>query len=159
MRHNWAFTAAVLLLVAGCQKEEVLIVDNYTIQAELAPYFDRFQAEAAVRGVSVDFVAAQLSAALEDIAEANVSGQCYYNGDEPNRLVIDLVFWKQATDLKREFVIFHELGHCYLGRRHLDTANSDGTCASMMHSGLSGCRNAYNSRTRSEYLDELFLEN
>ncbi|MCB0632332.1 MAG: hypothetical protein R2824_19250 [Saprospiraceae bacterium] len=159
MRHNWAFTAVFLLLLAGCQKEEGVTVDNYTIQEELVPYFDRFQEEGAARGVTVDFVAAQLSAVLDDIAEPNVSGQCYYNGGDPNRLVIDRAFWSQASDIKREFVIFHELGHCYLGRSHLDTANPDGTCVSMMHSGLSGCRNAYNSWTRSAYLDELFLEN
>lgn len=157
MRHQWAIATVFALVMIGCQKEEVA-VENYTIQEELAPYFERFREEGILRGTNVDFVAAQLSAVLEDIDEPNVSGQCYYNGDEPNRLVIDISFWNEASDLKKEFLIFHELGHCYLERSHLDTTGPDGTCSSIMHSGLSGCRNAYSSRTRSEYLDELFLQ-
>ncbi|PHN05594.1 hypothetical protein [Flavilitoribacter nigricans] len=145
------------LLSLGCEKETTTIANIY-IDEDLAPYFERFQEEGSSRGVTVDFEIANISAYLEDIPEANVSGQCYYNTDEPNRLVIDMSFWRQASDIRKEFVIFHELGHCFLKRSHLETTLSDGTCASMMHSGLSGCRNAYNSVTRSGYLDELFLE-
>lgn len=151
-----------LLLLIGvsllaCQKETTTIVSLY-MDEDLEPYFERFKTEGAERGITVDFEAANISAFLEDIEAANVTGQCYYKTDEPNRLVIDEVFWRQATDLRREFVIFHELGHCFLKRSHLDSTEPDGTCSSMMHSGLSGCRNAYNNSTRSDYLDELFLE-
>jgi hypothetical protein len=145
------------LLTLGCQKETLTVEEIY-IDAALAPYFERFREAGAARGITVDFEAAGVSAYLEEIAAENVSGQCYYNTDEPNRLVIDSEFWKQATDIRKEFVIFHELGHCFLNRGHLETSLSDGTCASMMHSGLSGCRNAYTSQSRSYYLDELFFE-
>jgi hypothetical protein len=145
------------MLVLGCQKETTTITSIY-IDENLEPYLERFQQEGAARGVTIDFAAANVSAYLEYIQAANVTGQCYSQDDEPNRLVIDQTFWEQATDIRREFVVFHELGHCYLRRSHLDITLPDGSCASMMHSGLSGCRNAYNSQTRSDYLDELFLE-
>lgn len=150
-------TLLLVLLAIGCQKEE-LEVENIYIDEALAPYLERFSVEGAARGVTVDFESANISAYLENIPAAGVSGQCYHNNDAPNRLVIDVVFWNQASDIRREFVIFHELGHCFLQRSHLETMRSDGTCASMMHSGLSGCRNAYSSATRATYLDELFLE-
>lgn len=151
----------VLLLLAAyslsCEKESVSLETTY-IDAELAPYFERFRTEGTVRGVAVDFELANISGFLEVIAAANVTGQCYHSSDDSHRLVIDREFWHGASDLRREFVVFHELGHCFLGRSHLDTALPNGSCASMMHSGLSGCRNAYNSLSRSAYLDELFLE-
>lgn len=157
--NNKPFFLLLLMITGGwgCRKETISTGSIY-IDEDLAPYFERFQEEGMARGVEVDFETANISAYLEDIAAPNVTGQCYYNSTEPNRLVIDIVFWKQATDLRKEFVVFHELGHCFLKRSHLETTLADGTCASMMHSGLSGCRNAYNNTTRAAYLDELFLE-
>lgn len=144
------------LTVLGCQKETLTIAESY-IDEDLAPYFERFKEEGAARGVTVDYERANISAHLENIEAENVSGQCIHSRDDVERLVIDIEFWRQATDMRKEFVIFHELGHCFLDRGHLETKLADGTCASIMHSGLSGCRNAYNSLTRSYYLDELFL--
>ncbi len=56
----------------------------------------------------------------------------------------------------REFVVFHELGHCDLGRDHRDEAFDNGVCVSIMRSGLGDCRDYYHPRTREGYLDELF---
>ena len=53
-------------------------------------------------------------------------------------------------------IVFHELGHCVLVRDHLDDADSEGNCLSMMHSGLGDCEFRYNGSTRNVYLDELF---
>lgn len=157
MKDSKVLALLLSVVILACQKETTTIASIY-IDEDLEPYFERFQSEGAARGVSIDFAAANVSAYLEQIEAANVTGQCYYQNDEPDRLVIDQTFWQQATDIRREFVVFHELGHCFLKRSHLDATLPDGTCASMMHSGLSGCRNAYNSLTRSDYLDELFLE-
>lgn len=159
MSNKPLFIVMILFVGLGCRKESISVDTAIQIDEELAPYFERFKEAGAERGVEVDFEKANLSAYLEDIAEPNVSGQCYDNAAEPDRLVIDSGFWRQASDIRREFVVFHELGHCFLHRGHLDAAGPDGACASIMHSGLSGCRNAYSSLTRSGYLDELFLEN
>ncbi len=144
------------LMVLGCQKDSVTIAESY-IEEDLVPYFERFKEEGAARGIVVDYELANISAYLENIGADNVSGQCIHSGEEAKRLVIDIEFWRQATDIRKEFVVFHELGHCFLNRGHLETELADGTCESMMHSGLSGCRNAFNNLTRSYYLDELFL--
>lgn len=156
MKYVRLLPALAGLVILGCQKESITITELF-IDEELAPYLERFQEEAATRGITIDFAAAGISAFLEDIEEESVSGQCRHQSDGSHQLVIDTGFWRQATEVRKEFVVFHELGHCALGRGHLDTSLADGTCASMMHSGLSGCRNAYNNLTRSYYLDELFL--
>lgn len=156
-KNTWLFLWLLISFTLGCEKEQ-LSIENIYIDEGLAPYFERFREEGEARGIRVDFELANISAFLEDITSLNVTGQCYYNTDEPNRLVIDSEFWIRASDLKREFVVFHELGHCFLKRSHLERTEPDGTCTSMMHSGLSGCRNTYSSLTRSDYLDELFLQ-
>jgi hypothetical protein len=72
--------------------------------------------------------------------------------------MIDRLFWETATMTEKEYVIFHELGHCALNRRHLDTTYKDGTCTSMMQSGNGSCKMVYNAQNRSKYLDELFSQ-
>ena len=135
----------------SCEKEEQVFVD-----ADLLPYFNTFSDEAAARGVTFDYEASRIEGHLTDIEEQDVLGKCQFNSVDPDKVFIDNAFWRRASHLEKEFLIFHELGHCFLERDHLDTQNSDGTCISMMQSGLGECDDNYNSQTRSDYLDELF---
>ena len=73
-------------------------------------------------------------------------------------ILLDSQFWRRASEMEKEFLVFHELGHCYLGRSHLDEVAQNGNCQSMMNSGMGNCRINYNSQTRNEYLDELFSQ-
>ncbi len=143
------------LLLTFCSKMDVTTTQSFTIQSELLPYFQSFAVEGLKRGVTVDI--SQVGGALTDIADAKVAGQCQYSSATGHHVLIDLPYWITSTTLKREFVVFHELGHCLLGRTHLNDANADGTCVSMMNSGDGGCRSIYSQQNRSSYLDELFL--
>jgi len=149
--------STICLLMIGCAKEsdENLIVEELNIDAELQPYFDRFIAEGASRGEEIDLVAKRIEGFLLDIEEEDVAGQCSYSSSSTRKVNIDINYWNRATDLEKEFVVFHELGHCYLERSHLDE-EANRTCTSIMHSGTSGCRFRYNAITRNSYLDELF---
>lgn len=147
-----------LLLFAACEKEEDLQVDNLYIAPELQPYFDLFEEEAAARGLNYNLENANLEGYLLRITEDDVVGQCAYNSDRPNRVTIDLTFWRRASSYNKEMVVFHELGHCVLGLGHNDDANADGTCVSIMHSGLGDCELNYNASNRETYLDELFSQ-
>lgn len=131
----------------ACEPNEVLVIDS-----RLKPYFDRFEEEAISRGLSLDF--SDIEGKLDDLD--GVGGQCVRNSALPDEVLIDIVFWTQASEADREFIVFHELGHCVLNRSHLDTKNADGTCLSIMHSGVSGCRFIYDEDNREEYLEELF---
>lgn len=146
-------SAGLLLCIAGCNKDDEFPV---VVDSRLQALFDQFVAEGAERGVIVDFDMIPVSGRIEAIDEANVKGQCIHNSARPEELRIDESFWNGASNIEREFVVFHELGHCYLKRSHLDTENPDGTCFSMMHGGTSGCTNTYSTATREALLDELF---
>lgn len=134
-------------LLYACEPNEVLVIDS-----RLKPYFDRFEEEATLRGLDLDFT--DLEGRIEELD--GLGGQCVRNTALPDQVLIDFVFWTQASEFEKEFIVFHELGHCVLNRSHLETKNPDGSCLSIMHSGSSGCRFIYNEGNREEYLEELF---
>lgn len=138
----------IFVLTNACEKQEFRQVDY-----RLKPYFERFQEEASIRDFNLDFEDIEGKIAELD----GVGGQCVHNTEFPDVVLIDEIFWTQADDIDREFIVFHELGHCILNRTHLDTKNADNTCKSLMHSGISGCRFIYDDENREEYLDELFF--
>ncbi len=150
--YKWFF-AVLLFGFLACQDDEPIEL-NDNIDAAIEMYVRRFQTEADTRGVEVDFE--NLTANLSDIDREDVAGQCISYTDGSREVVIDKSVWDRSGDLIREFIVFHELGHCILDRAHDESQNTNGTCASIMHSGTSNCRFNYSELTRSGYLDELF---
>ena len=117
-------------------------------------YFDRFEEEGLKRGVDVDLY--DIGARFE-VTDQTAVGQCITLTSGYQELRIDESYWQEANEDKKEFLIFHELGHCFLKRNHLDDKTNGGLCFSMMTSGTGTCNILYNQDTREKYLDELFL--
>lgn len=162
----------VLLLVSGMIHLNSCVIDDLfsnttekegelsfaNVQTELWPYFKRFEEEAARRGYTIDLQDANITGVISDISTNHVIGQCTYNSREPEKVTIDKPFWDKASDLGKEFVVFHELGHCYLGRNHDESVDARGICLSIMRSGTGTCRDSYNTTTRKALIDELFSD-
>ena len=150
----------LLVLLWACEEPEEIAppepVKFPNVDPELRTYFQRFEDEAARRGYQVDLTATGISGVISEIDETHVLGTCSYPRAQPNRVTVDQTFWNRGSDLFREFVVFHELGHCFLFRPHLEEFLSNGACASIMRSGNGGCLDNYSSRTREFYIDELF---
>ncbi|MEO1434246.1 MAG: hypothetical protein AAFV80_01835 [Bacteroidota bacterium] len=157
-------------LLNACQEQEVLPieeVDNPTptpvgisypnVDERLWPYYSQFEQEAAMRGLSIDLAEAEIEGQIAEIHEDGVAGQCAYSSAAPNLVTVDATFWNETNALFREFIIYHELGHCVLDRDHREDADVNGRCISIMRSGLGDCRDAYHSGTREDYIDELFF--
>ncbi len=159
---NPFFLLAFLFLLASCNRIDVDLDDpsdssnNAEVEADLQAYFDRFENEGAKRGLDIDLAADGIIGKIEAIDQEHVAGLCMYSSDAPNEVTIDLDFWNSSSALWREFVVFHELGHCYLDRDHREDQHANGTCVSLMRSGLGDCFDNYNSNTREQYLNELF---
>lgn len=139
--------------------EEVIVEEpiGYPgVDTALWVYFERFEAEAARRNVAVDLRAARVTGDIGEIDEENTAGQCGFNRAQPNELTVDAGFWRIANDRFREFIVFHELGHCVLYRAHREAADESNRCLSIMRSGTEDCRDNYSRFTRNAYLDELF---
>ena len=148
----WPWVLAFVIKSACTKDDEV----QYFVDAPLQEYFSRFENEAALRNVTIDLEALQISGDIRIIATPQVIGQCIHTEKEPNTIVVDKFYWDQANDLEREFLIFHELGHCALNRDHLDQSDINGDCVSMMTSGTGLCHINYTTSTRDALLDELF---
>ena len=147
--HKLMILSLVSLVVFSCGKEESVSVDT-----ELQPLFSSFALEAQQRGLNLDM--SKYSGMITALDEANVAAKCQTISNGQKRVLVDDDFWRTASAMQREMVIFHELGHCTLNRAHLDEARTDGSCVSMMQSGLGLCKMSYTNQTRSAYLDELF---
>ena len=153
---NILLTALVLVLLSGmqlsCGSDDVVETD-----AELIPFFEIFAEAAAARGITVDYEASRIEGLLQDIGDPNIQGQCFHNDKKPKKVIIDLDYWANASFFEKEFIIFHELGHCFLDRDHLD-ASVNGSCVSIMHSSPQVCPFTLTEDNREEYLDELFSQ-
>jgi len=153
----------VFLLLQGCKKDDSIANEPIqrtfqNIPEPLWDHFERFEIAAFERGYNIDLNALNLTAEIVEIERESVAGTCSYGSHGPRHIEIDQTFWNQSSDLFKEFVVFHELGHCVLFRGHREDVNQDGTCASLMRSGLEECQDNYHLVTREEYLDELFNE-
>lgn len=155
----------MLVFFTSCQEDEELgltaqeeLVQFPGVDPDLWSYFSDFEAEAAIRGLNIDLVASRITGEIAEIEEEHVAGRCTYFNVRSNAVTIDQTFWDRSGVLFREFVVFHELGHCFLGRGHEEGINANGTCISIMRSGVEDCRDNYRTSTRKVYLDELFDE-
>lgn len=146
------FLLLIPILFFSCNKDDV---EYGFVDDRLQPYLDLFAEEGANRGLLLDLSPTRIEAFIQPVFSATVAGQCQRNEDRPNQVIIDQSIWDESDAFYREFLVFHELGHCILNRGHLDSKNSDGSCASIMHSVIGICRNEYDTR-RADYLDELF---
>jgi len=161
---------ALILGLTACQEELVLEDANSTLNEspinansnytnallDFRPYFERFEQEAKERGLSFETSLSALETSLEHISDGDVVGECHWNSHAPELVIIDIPFWNNASDLDREYVMFHELGHCVLFREHDNSENNQGFCLSVMASGTTGCQSVYTPENRDYYLDELF---
>ncbi|MEM1124254.1 MAG: hypothetical protein AAGJ18_27700 [Bacteroidota bacterium] len=157
-----------LYLMAACQPNTIEDIQPAEpeirafplVDERLWPYFERFEEEARARGENVDLVLSRISGKIEAIDREHVAGLCTTFGNaRPGSVTIDATFWNRANDLFKEFIVFHELGHCYLNRGHREDAFSNGQCVSIMRSGTLDCRDNYNGASRTEYISELFKPN
>jgi hypothetical protein len=151
------FILMAFVALQSCQKEEVKLSKEFpNVDAELWHLFEKFENEGKKRGVEIDLIKEGITGEIGMTENPLWVGQCTHNVNEPNHVIINLNFWNSADDLKKEKIVFHELGHCYLGKGHNDAAHEDGTCISIMRAGTGACIDNYNEDNRGEYCDELF---
>lgn len=149
----------LLFILQSCAKEtETENIQYFNVDPALWELYASFENEASKRGMEIDLNELGISAEISNIHENGVAGLCQYGSAINNHITIDLPYWNRSGASYREFVVFHELGHCALERGHDESQNNAGLCLSIMRSGVESCRDAYNVSNRSIYLDELFLE-
>jgi len=151
-----------VLFLFSCGKEDI----PRTIDSELEPYLDRFLAEGAKRGKTLNIdKKGGIVMEFADLTPPTI-GLCYPS--LPVRIQIDRTYWKKTVDSDnkenlREDLVFHELGHGFLKRGHLNDSLPNNEWTSMMCgepqvNGRAWAVN-FNGYRKNYYLDELFNEN
>ena len=141
----------ILCIIVSCSKQ-----NDSEISEELQIHFDSFASEALTYGIEIDFKDVDIDGYIENIEERGTLGQCKSYSDGSKKVIIDQPFWNQAAYDQREYIVFHELGHCVLDREHNDQEDENGNCLSIMQSGNNACMSGYSSENRTQLLSELF---
>lgn len=150
VRMKRCYLLLIYIALFSCNKES-----NVEIDASILPHFKAFEEAAKKRDISFNIETAGISANIAKI-NSNVVAQCKHGENVDPVIIVNPIYWTNASEADKEFYIFHELGHCFLKRDHLNTKDNKGNCKSMMHSSADACNFLYTNATREAYLDELF---
>ena len=91
------------VLLPGCKKITFDVPDEFNV------YVQRFENEGRLRGKSIDIKKQGLIVEFADFTGQDIVGLTKY--EDPIRIQIDRTYWNENSDIYREFVMFHELGH------------------------------------------------
>jgi hypothetical protein len=151
---SFILTISLCLFGLSCSKE------NTPIPVQFQKYVDSFIVEAQKRGKKYDIKKLKIS--LSDNVPVHASGQAQLGS---YNVEIDRTKWKEYEDsgseIIKESLIYHELGHAILNRVHKNDILPDGSSASIMcgRDYTINCSVAYGGMRKKYYLDELFDEN
>lgn len=138
--------------------------DEHKVDDKFTEYIQRFQDEATKHGKNLDLINGGLIVEFADLKDG-VAGLCHY--EKPIRIEIDKTYWDAISkyadaDLMKENLLFHELGHGFLGRKHLNSTLENGDWKSIMCGGDKVNGRSWNINyhgvRRAYYVDELFNE-
>ena len=119
-------------------------------------YLNKFITEANSRNYKIDITKFDVRINFSDL-KLEYEGKCKLG--KIKQITINESLWQKLDTLQRELLIFHELGHCVLGRGHKNETFPTGECKSIMdgkEEDFECSNNYYCPYWKSYYLDELF---
>lgn len=156
--YHFQMIALVLLLTTCKEKDNAPSLPQ--VNDQFKEYVLRFISEAKARNVQVDVSNLKIESVMQAIAMngVNYCGYTFSTLPSPSvQIALTSYCWNDQTDLNREILIFHELGHALLRRSHDDAILSNGLKKSMMQSGNQfDMYTEFTPLLRTYYLDELF---
>lgn len=123
---------------------------------EFSPYIQKFLTAANTRNHNINLEKIDLRINFGKI-DTHYEGKC--KPGNVKQITINKILWNKLDTLQKELLIFHELGHCILGRTHKNEIFPTGECKSIMdgkEEGFECSNNYYCPKWRTYYLDELF---
>jgi hypothetical protein len=134
------------LTTSGCGKAPAVDAGEYS------SYVDRFVEESRRSGQPVEVQ--DLKVVSSDAIDPSENAVCDLVAGRTPTVSVNAARWAGLTELERESVLFHELGHCVLKRVHDRTRGTDGEPQSLMYP-VRVDSDVYRVH-RDEYLRELF---
>ncbi len=132
---------------------------QYAVSAsEFQPYITSFEKNAAQNLNEPDFTVGDIPINFGDTTTEDYDGVCNTYSDGTKEILIKKSWWESTDDTQREIMIYHELGHCRLGRDHDDERRVVGTHTykmSVMNPIIPTSQDY--SAQKNAYLTELYL--
>lgn len=125
-----------------------------------ADYVRAFEESAASEFSNPDYKVGDIPINFGTPENESFDGVCYTYADGSKEIIIRKSFWDSAGVIQKRVLVFHELGHCALGRSHDNEtmAHSGSTYkTSMMNEVIPSSMHYLSAET--EYLLELFTLN
>lgn len=132
---------------------------SVSVAPEFQEYFDKFQLEYGrkIEDISIQF--GDVSTHCSTLDHAKLYGCCYFKDGETPLITIDQSEWVRRSfqvnglEINYEQLIYHELGHCVLGRSHVETRDS------LMTSEIDQIQVSKYVDHREDFINELFGRN
>lgn len=150
-------------LFFSCEEEPIKPANN----AELTAIIQKFVAEGAQRGINFNTEFLEAFILDEFSLPVGAGGFCGYGWwsypekSNPRIEILDTgPCWTERSEIEKENLVFHELGHALLQRNHINGTLPNGISPKSIMCGDGTCSNYHtfyaNGPLRAYYLDELF---
>ena len=135
---------ALALFSTACGKSTIWV------HPELQPYVNSFLQEGNKRSIPVYI---ENLIATFGVMEDDTWGTCHFNNDVPY-ITISADAWHGIVETSKEILMYHELGHCLLGRNHRNDKDMAGINVSIM--GEYALQYRHYEARRDDFVNELF---
>lgn len=123
-RYLIALNLSLVLVSCGPVNQTM---QNQSIDPSLVGYLSAFQSEGESRGVATDashltmsFSESMIVSAVPNCPSCQVIAYCQQTSIG-NNVFVKGSFWNSQSVTRREMILFHELGHCLLNLKHINT--------------------------------------
>lgn len=89
-----------------------------TTNEVLLPYVVSFEEQARVQYEQEDFKVGDIPVNFGDTTDEKYDGVCIKYPDDTREILLKKEWFDRANETQKEILIFHELGHCRLNRKH-----------------------------------------
>lgn len=138
----------ILFLVCSCSVFKIKDKTRFSnVNQEVLQYVKTFEwyKKSTVKKLVIEF--------SDDFSHMNPSrGKCL---PAKATIKINTLMWEEASDIEREMLVFHELGHCDLEREHDSSKSRIGRCPGSIMYWQGVSPNCY-ERYKERYIKELF---
>ena len=156
----WTFF--LLLNACGLTKDVIHSSDSRAFSSTdpvFFPYLQEFEAHAATHLGQPNFSVGDVPINFKDPENDAHDGVCLSYSNGTYEVWIRKSWWDQTDEAQRHIMIFHELGHCRLGRGHDEGFLGNGSNrikGSIMNSIIPSSH--HYGQYESEYISELFTQ-
>ena len=127
--------------------------------ASVMPLVKKFEQEAAKYKNRPDFKVGDIPVNFGDTRDKKFDGVCIKYPDGTREVILKQSWWEGSSEAMKEVIVFHELGHCRLGRSHNNETSLGFTSVMVKISVMNSVvpSSYFYEMFRDEYLKELFL--